>query len=558
MQSTIQDAQLGVARILRHAARVTAAAPVVTRTTAGRSRVRLGEVAARAGRLADALRRRGVGPGNVVASYASATQEHLEAYLAIPGMGAVLHTLNIRLHEGQLADMAVEADDRVVLVDGALADRFAALAPRLAGGRVRLVIVTGSDVPDRFPGLDVETVGYEALLGEGEPVVDWPDPRENTAAVLCYTGGTTGRPKGVAYSHRSLWLQAASLCTVNSLGIGAEETILPAVPFYHVNGWGIPYAAMMAGAGLVLPGTQFQPSVLNPLLDEEAVTLAAGVPTIWSDVLAARKAAALPPPPYLRRLSMGGAPVPDSLVAAWGSLGVATSNAWGMTETSSMSAIGPSSTEVAQPGRVVCGLEIRVASLEGEVLPSDGRTPGEIQIRGPWVASHYYRQEGNDGFQDGWLRTGDIGLVDGDGRVALTDRLKDAIKSGGEWIPSLPLEEAIRAHPSVRDVAVIAMPDERWQERPLALVVAEPDFDPADVARFLDGRVTRWWIPAHWARVDELPRTTVGKADKAGMRASLAAGEFAIEPVSAPTVSSEAPHVRSARGSSAAQAKSRG
>lgn len=535
MRSTMQEARLGVARLLRHAARVTGAAPVVAQGSGpdGRRRSTLGALTARAGQLADALARRGIGAGDVVASFAAATPEHLEAYLGVPALGAVLHTLNIRLHDEQLAGMVLEAGARAILVDGALAPRFATLAPLLAAGPIRLVIVAGTADPAPFPGLGVETVGHEALLAGAEPRIDWPDPEENSAAILCYTGGTTGRPKGVAYSHRSLWLQAMSLCTANSLGIGAEEVILPAVPFYHVNGWGIPYAAMMAGAGLVLPGTQLHPAVLNALLDEEGVTLAAGVPTIWTDVLAARQAGGLAPPPRLRRLSMGGAAVPDTLVAAWGRLGVETSTAWGMTETSSMSAIGRPSARRAEPGRVVCGLELRVATLEGAVLPADGRTPGEVQIRGPWVTAGYFRRAGDDGFQDGWLRTGDIGTLDADGRLCLTDRVKDAIKSGGEWIPSLQLEEAIREHPSVRDAAVIALPDPRWQERPLALVVAGEGFAPDLLVRFLEGRVAKWWIPAHWAEVAALPRTTVGKADKAAMRRMLAAGELTIRTAAA-------------------------
>ncbi len=532
MRSTMQDQRLGVARLLRHAARVTAAAPVVAETPGGRQRSTLGALATRAGRLASALSRRGIGPGTAVASFASATPEHLEAYLGVPALGAVLHTLNIRLHDEQLAEMTVEAEDAAVLVDGALAARFATLAPRLAGGPVRLVIVTGTADPAPFPGLPVETMGYEALLAEGAAQTDWPDPDEDAAAILCYTGGTTGRPKGVAYSHRALWLQAMSLCTANSLGIGAAETLLPAVPFYHVNGWGLPYAAMMAGAGLVLPGTQFRPDLLSALIEEEAVTLAAGVPTIWSDVLAARQAARLGPPPCLRRLVMGGAPVPETLVAGWGRLGVQTATAWGMTETLSMSAIGPPSSRRAEPARVVCGLEMRLATLDGAVLPQDGEAAGEIQIRGPWVTAGYFRRPPGEGFQDGWLRTGDIGTLDAAGHVRLTDRVKDAIKSGGEWIPSLPLEEAIRAHPSVRDVAVIARPDPRWQERPLALVVAGAGFDPFEVAAFLSERVAKWWIPADWAEVAELPRTTVGKADKVAMRRMLAAGELAVRSTS--------------------------
>lgn len=530
MQSTMQDSRLGIARLLRHVAQVTGDAPVVAAQGKGsRRHMRLRDMAGRAGQLADALSRRGFAAGDVICSFASATPEHLEAYLGVPAMGAVLHTLNIRLHDDHLAEMVAEAGGGAVLIDGALLSRFAELAPRLAGSSLRLVIVTGAGEPGAFAGLPVETIGYEALLAEGVPRTDWPDPEEQAAAILCYTGGTTGRPKGVAYSHRSLWLQAMSLCTANSLAIGADTVLLPAVPFYHVNGWGLPYAAMMAGAGMVLPGTQFQPAVLNPLLDHEGVTLAAGVPTIWSDVLAARQAAGQGAPPALRRIATGGAPVPDTLVAAWGALGVKTQTAWGMTETSSMSAIGAPSALAAAAGRVVCGLEIRTATLEGTPLPADGESAGEIQIRGPWVTAGYFRRTDDGGFQDGWLRTGDIGTLDARGHVRLTDRVKDAIKSGGEWIPSLPLEEAIRSHPTVLDVAVIAMPDPRWQERPLALVVAGPGFSPEQMAEHLTARVAKWWVPAHWARVDSLPRTTVGKADKVAMRRMLAAGELVIE-----------------------------
>lgn len=524
MRSTMQDGQLGIPLLLRHMQHVV-----------GRSRVfspdapdgtRFDRLAERAGRLADGMRRLGISADGVVGTLCGASDVHLEAYLGLPGSGRVLHTINVRLHDDQIAYIINHAGDEAVIVEAAYLDallRVLDRCPKLG----HVIVAGGGDLPaasgPRFHA-------YEDLLAAAEAGGDWPDVDERRAAVICYTGGTTGLPKGVAYSHRSSWLQAASLCSANSLAIGAATRVLPAVPLYHVNGWGIPYAAMMAGADMVLPSRSLQPQELLGLIDRHGPTLAAGVPTIWSDLLETLRAAGRADVGAIRAISCGGAQVPAALAAAYAEMGVEVFQAWGMTETSSMSAIarlppwaddGAARARYrAKQGRIVCGLEVRVAELGGGDLPRDGKTVGEIQIRGPWVTAGYLGSDDTASFDAGWLRTGDLGTVDPDGYIALSDRAKDAIKSGGEWIPSLDLEEKILSHPAIEEVAVVAVEDPRWQERPAALLVlkdgAEPT--PGELAGWLEAQVPRWWIPRVWAVASQLPRTSVGKIDKKMIR----------------------------------------
>ena len=535
MRSTMQEGQLGLARMIRHMARVNGRSRIVTQHGAGRAAATFREVAERASRLADALARRGFGAGDRIASFMSASQEHIEAYLGVPYLGAVLHTVNIRLHDSEIVHICDEADDRAFIVDADMIDRFAAVAPRL--GKLELVVLVGGAASAAIEESGVATIDYEALLAEGDVDLDRPEVDEREAAILCHTGGTTGLPKGVAYSHRSLWLQANSLCTGNSLGICALDRILPAVPLYHVNGWGLPFAAIMAGADLILPGSALRAPVIAELIRDEQPTVAAGVPTIWTDLLTLLGDDAPGVLRPLRIIATGGALVAPALVEIYASFDIRMIQAWGMTETSSMSVVtavprwaetaAERKAYAAKQGRIACGLEIRVVDGEGTALPGDGRAAGEIQIRGPWVTRSYFPMNDPEKFQDGWLKTGDLGTVDADGFLALTDRLKDAIKSGGEWIPSLALEAAIQTHESVREVAVIAMPDSRWQERPLAVVVLNggaEKLDAAAIAQSIAGIVPRWWVPAHWIRADAIPRTGVGKYDKKLMREHLAAG----------------------------------
>ena len=535
MLSTMQDGQLDIARMIRHMARVNGRSRIVTQQETGRSSVPFREVAERATRLADALGRRGLRPGGRVATFMSTCREHVEAYLGVPYLGAVLHTVNIRLHDREIAHICEEAGDRIFLVDADMIERFAGVVPLLTAPE--LVVLVGGASGAAIRELGVATVDYEALLEEGEIDFDRPEVDECEAAILCHTGGTTGLPKGVAYSHRALWLQANSLCTGNSLGISAADRILPAVPLYHVNGWGLPFAAIMAGADLILPGSALRAPVIAELIREEKPTVAAGVPTIWTDLLALLGREAAEPLACLRMIATGGALVAPALVEAYAAFGVRVIQAWGMTETCSMSvvsavprwaeSVAERKTYAARQGRVACGLEIRVVDADGAEMPRDGQAVGEVQIRGPWVTGTYFLKDDADKFQDGWLKTGDLGTVDADGFLTLTDRLKDAIKSGGEWIPSLALEAAIQTHQSVREVAVIAMPDSRWQERPLAVVVLDDRFvelDAAAISASIADMVPRWWMPAHWVKADAIPRTGVGKYDKKLMRERLEAG----------------------------------
>jgi len=539
MQSTMQRGALGIPMIARHVQQVLGRARVFTPDNP--EGTPFATLAQRSARLAGALRQAGVAPGDVVATLCTATEEHLQAYLGVPGAGFVLHTINGRLHDDQIAYIIQHAGDTAVIADAVHLERLRQLLP--ACPQVKLLIVVGlptSALP-KIAGLTLH--GYADFLAV-QPAVedapDWSDLDEDAAAIVCYTSGTTGKPKGVAYSHRSLWLQAMSLCTANSLAIGSNSRVLATVPLYHVNGWGLPFAALMAGADIVLPGASLRAPDLLALIDRHKPTLAAGVPTIWADLLQEAQARQRRDLGDMHTIFCGGASVPNTLIAAYEALGINMFQAWGMTETSSMSAIVQmppwAQTEearaqyLATQGRVICGVQARVVDIaDGTVLPADGRSAGEIQMRGPWVTARYLGGESSDSFDGAWLRTGDIGTLDGDGYITLHDRLKDAVKSGGEWIPSVALEQAIRTHTAIADVAVVATPDERWQERPAAIIVFKPgqSASAAQLCAWLHDRVARWWVPELWLTTDALPYTSVGKPDKKRMRQMLQQGEFA-------------------------------
>ena len=537
MLSTMQDGQLGIARLLRHMARVNGRSMIVAQGPVQRSRMSFRETAERSSRLASALERHGMKAGDRIATFMCASREHIEAYLGVPYLGAVLHTVNVRMHDTEIVHICEEAEDRVFIVDAEMLERFESLAPHLR--TVDLIVLVGSVDAGSLSHLNIPVIGYEDFLQQGDVNLDRAEVDERSAAILCHTGGTTGLPKGVAYSHRSLWLQANSLCTGNSLAISAADRLFPAVPLFHVNGWGLPFAAIMAGANLILPGAALRAQVIADLIRDERPTICAGVPTIWTDLLAHLGPDTASVLRSVQKIATGGAFVTPSLVSAYATHDVQMVQAWGMTETSSMSVVtavppwAKSKTEqaayAAKLGRIACGLEARAVGLDGAVLPNDGGTVGEIQIRGPWVTARYFPQDAPASFQDGWLKTGDLGTLDEDGFLTLTDRLKDAIKSGGEWIPSLALEAAIQSHDCIREVAVIARPDERWQERPVAVVALVSGIDAFDVdalTRWIEGRVPRWWIPESWICVEDIPRTGVGKFDKKLMRDLLQAGRL--------------------------------
>ncbi len=531
MRSTMQDAPLLVSGILRHGQQVYGESLVRTVTDPSGAYVEtsFAEVATRAERLAAGLERLGVGDSDRVGTFIPNNQVHLEAYLAVPSMGAVLHTLNLRLYPEQLAYVINHAEDTVIIVDAMVAPLLARVRDQLT--TVKRILVSGTGDAD---GLG-ETFSYEDLLGAEEPGYDWPELDERNAAAMCYTSGTTGNPKGVVYSHRSTYLHSMAITSGSSLGVNERDRVLSIVPMFHANAWGTPYGAFFTGADLVMPQLFVQPEPLAAMIARHRPTLACGVPTIWNDVL--RYAQSNPVDlSSLRMITAGGAAVPRQLIERYrDELGIEMVQGWGMTETSPLCALAlpprgtPPEEEIewrAKTGRIVPGVEVRVVAEDGSVLSNDGESVGEFEVRGPWITGSYYREDTPDRFHDGWLRTGDMGTLDSRGFMQISDRTKDVIKTGGEWISSVELENEVMAHPSVVEAAVIAVPDERWSERPLVVVVIEDgdDIGPDELVAFLSDRVSRWWLPERWSFVLEVPKTSVGKFDKKLLRAQYAEG----------------------------------
>jgi fatty-acyl-CoA synthase len=506
----MQEVPLNLALVLRRVRRLFPHKRVRTGGPAGAVHT-WGEVGERAARLAGVLARLGVAPGDRVGSFAWNSHRHLELYFGVPCSGAVLHTVNVRLFADQVAQLITAAGDRVVFVDASLTGVLAPLRGRLPSVETFVVLDDGGEVAPEFAG----DPDYETLLAAA-PVADLPDVPESTAALLCYTSGTTGQPKGVLYSHRSEVLHALAALLADSFAISQADTVFPIAPMFHANGWGLPYAAALAGADLVLAGADHSPEALADLLAAERVTFAAGVPTIWTsleEVLDRR-----PPLPDLRAVLVGGAPLTRGLFDRYAARGIPLLQGWGMTE---VSPNGTLSRDPSSAGAPVPCVELRLTDPAGEELPWDGEAVGEVEVRGPWVARGYYGADAADRFAEGWLRTGDVGTIDPRGRLRITDRTKDLVKSGGEWISSVELEGHLAAHPDVREAAVVAVPHERWGERPLALVVRRPGaaVTAGELVDFLRPRVARWWLPDAVRFVDEIPKTSVGKFDKLALRA---------------------------------------
>jgi fatty-acyl-CoA synthase len=542
----MMDLPLTVGMIMRHGTTVHGDSEVLTWTGDSARRTSYAQLGRRAARLAGALRGLGVTGDQRVATFQWNNQEHLEAYLAIPAMGAVVHTLNLRLSSDQVAWIANHARDDVVIVDGSLVPLLARALPMMT--TVRHVIVVGLADMSGLEGAGQQLHSYHELLAAQPEQFDWPtDIDERSAAAMCYTSGTTGNPKGVVYSHRSTYLHSMCLCTGEVGALTSADRILPVVPMFHANAWGLPYAALMSGASLVLPDRFLQAEPLVKLIETQRPTIAAAVPMIWGDVLRHLRERG-GDVSSIRQVLCGGSAVPLTLMKAFSDeLGVEITQAWGMTETSPLSSVATPPVGArgeqawryrAGAGRLIAGVEGRIVSDGDIVLPSDGTSVGEIQVRGPWVTARYYRADagadsGEDDsarFHDGWLRTGDVGTIDGLGFITITDRAKDVIKSGGEWISSVRLENLLMGHPKVLEAAVVAVPDGTWGERPLAtVVIADGEhLSAAELRDHLSTSVPTWQLPERWSFVSEVPKTSVGKFDKKLIRTRYAGGELHV------------------------------
>jgi fatty-acyl-CoA synthase len=526
MLGLTMDFPLTLHAIFRHAERVSRRREIATRMP-DRSihRYAYADFLHRARRLAAAFRRLGLEPGDRVATLAWNHYRHLETYFAVPLAGGVLHTLNLRLSPHELAYIVNDADDRLLVVDESLLPLWRQIRPLVRSAPRAIVIGT----PD--PGDDE----YEAVLASADPIEDDADPDERSAAAMCYTTGTTGRPKGVVYSHRCLVIHTFAVSLRSVMGIDEHDVALPVVPMFHANAWGMPYAAVMAGAKLVLPGPYLDPPSLVELFESERVTITGGVPTIWMGLLQLLDAA---PGAHdlsaMRAMFVGGAAVPQALIEAFQNRhGLRIIQGWGMTETAPLGTVAMVPPDIAEAGdaasfacrarqgRPLPFVELRARNEDG-LVPTDGATMGELEVRGPWISSGYYRRDDcADRFtDDGWFRTGDIVTIDDRYTIAIQDRAKDLIKSGGEWISSVALECALMGHPAVAEAAVIPICSERWSERPLAAVVlkAGASATPDELRAFLAPQFPRWWLPDAFEFIDAIPRTSAGKFLKSALR----------------------------------------
>ncbi|MCK8783274.1 long-chain-fatty-acid--CoA ligase [Roseomonas sp. NAR14] len=534
MLGMMMDVPLLVPSILRHAARWHADTEIVSRDAEGAiHRTSYAALWARCHRLANALERLGLRPGDRVGTLAWNGHRHLELYYGVGGAGMVCHTINPRLFPEQIGFIVEDAADSVLCVDPGLVPLLEGIAKHLGGVRAIVVLTEAARMPrsDILPGL----LCYETLLeAEGEDY-EWPALDENGACGLCYTSGTTGNPKGVLYSHRSTVLHAMSVGLPDVFGLSATSVVMPVVPMFHVNAWGLPYAVPLTGGKLVLPGPKLDGASLHALIVEEGVTFTAGVPTVWMGLLDWVRANGKDIAP-LGRVVIGGSACPPVMIERFAALGAEVRHAWGMTETSPLGAVSvPKAGQGAltpearlalstKQGRPFFGIDLRAVDSEGRDVPWDGATYGALLARGPWVCAGYLGlAESPAHARAGWFETGDVVTIDPDGFVQIVDRTKDVIKSGGEWISSIDLENIAVAHPEVQEAAAVARPDARWGERPLLVVVPRPGAspDPAAIRAFFEGKVAKWCIPDEVRVVESLPHTATGKLLKSRIREML-------------------------------------
>jgi fatty-acyl-CoA synthase len=532
MRGLMQDYPLTLPHVLHRAERLFSNKSVVTATPSGVERTTYGAWADHTRRLGSALDGLGLAEDARVGTFGWNTARHLALYFAAPCTGRVLHTLNIRLFPDQLSYIVNHAEDEVIFVDRSLIALLWPLVDGFSSVRHYVLMDDGKgDVPD-----DPRIIDYDELVGAADPR-EFSVDDENRAAAMCYTSGTTGNPKGVVYTHRSTLLHSMATMYVDTLGVSESDVILPIVPMFHANCWGLGHSAVFAGATFILPGADLSPGAIANLIESERVTLAAGVPTIWTAVLPELEGRDLS---ALQRIVCGGSAVPKALSEAYREkVGLPILQAWGMTETSPLASVCRTRSDLANltddalvdlrssQGLVVPGIDVRIVAPETiDEQPWDGKTSGELQVRGPWIARGYYNDpRSQDSFtSDGWLRTGDVAVIDPEGYIRLVDRTKDLVKSGGEWISSVELENEIMAHPKVLEAAVIGVSHPRWDERPLACVVVKADeqLTKDEVIEFLTPRVAKWWLPDDVVFIDEVPKTSVGKFSKKDLRERFA------------------------------------
>ena len=531
MHGLMMGSPLLISSLLTHAERHHGATEIVSRRTEGDiHRYTYRDLARRSRQVANSLLAAGVKPGDRIATLAWNGYRHLELYYGVSGIGAVLHTLNPRLFPEQIAWIANHAEDRFLFFDTTFAPVVEALQPhaKTLERWIALADIARLPSPTAIAGLE----SYEAFIGGASDVLEWPLFDEGTASSLCYTSGTTGDPKGVLYSHRSTVLHSYAAALPDALNLSARDAVLPVVPMFHVNAWGLPYAAPMVGAKLVLPGPGLDGKSLYELFESERVTVSAGVPTVWLGLLNYVTAGDLKFS-TMRRTVIGGSACPPAMLRTFEeNYGVQVLHAWGMTEMSPLGTVGVLKNKHAglsreeqyavqyKQGRAIYGVDMKIVDDMGRELPQDGVAFGNLLVRGPWVIRSYFKGAGGDPLKDGWFPTGDVATIDADGFMQITDRSKDVIKSGGEWIGSIDLENIAMAHPGVAMAAVIAVRHPKWDERPLLVVVRKPgvELTREEMLRHYEGKIAKWWTPDDVAFVDTIPLGATGKMLKAKLR----------------------------------------
>ena len=535
MKGLMMDYPLTLQPIMERAYRLYPGKEIATKIGPEMHRYTYADFFPRAGQLANALARLGIRRGDRIGTLAWNTYRHLELYFGVPCMGAVVHTLNLRLPPNQLAYIINHAEDQVICVDQSLLPILEKVADDLK--TVRHVVVMGEGP---LPETSLPNVlSYEELLAAEPPDHSWPQLGEDAAAAMCYTSGTTGNPKGVLYSHRAIYLHTMGECMTDSFGLSENDVVMPVVPMFHAMAWGLPFAATFLGCRQVFPGAHLQPRDLAELIQDERITLTAGVPTLWLGLLGLREKERYDLT-SLRTMPVGGAAAPRAMIEGYQKkFGVPITHAWGMTEMTPLGTVSRLKSHMhdwpedrqfevrAKQGMPVPGVEIRVVDEDGNEVPWDGKSMGELQVRGPWVISAYYDDPRSaDSFVDGWFRTGDVVTMDSEGYIQIVDRTKDLVKSGGEWISTVELENAIMAHVGILEATVIAVPHPKWQERPLAIVVPKPDLDQPpgkeEIYDLLGQKIAKWQLPDDIVFVEEIPKTSVGKFDKKVLRVEYA------------------------------------